>query len=737
MDFVPLKAELKNFYNNIHPVMFSENKAKAEQLLNEKTSINDSGFVQKGMQYEILAECYEPILFENTSFYFEMASVALYNSLDWTGNYTYNKNKSKYRNSHPELLKEKDYCTSFPLYQYIGEYGDEQYHFSFNPEPVLKGGFVSLYETAQKRLSKVTDQKEKDFFENMIKGLLAIKRIGERFCEKAKELSNKAESPVLKEHYIRIAKMAERTPWNKPSDFEEALNTFAFIQCVIPMLEGGIHSGMGRLDYLLYPFYENDIREGIITKEYGFKLVTEFLLIWDAHVNRDRQNQNDSLESAVYTLGGCDAEGKPVCNDLTLMFLTANREQDIIYPKIKCRFGFNSPQEYLEEIARDLKSGRSTLLLENDDKFIPALVNNGVEIEDARNYSMLGCWEPVIPNATNEHCAYLNLLKIFELSCYDDFNREDISVKINSLGNADSFDEVYKITVDNIRSVIFSRCKIASVARKNWVNADPHMLMSAAIPSCMKNAKDVTDGGAKYNLDEIIVAGFPNVVDSLLAIKELCFEKQICTVAELLNEVKNNWQNEDLHKKALSCKFFGDETKESNSLINRLSNDIADIGKDMPVAYGGKVTFGYMLFMEMYRYAAKMRATPDGRKNGDFFSRGLTPSILHHIPSVMSAINTLNSVDTDRIAANGVLNITVPFNNLSLENWVTFIRGCAVANTQALQLNCVSKEELEDALIHPEKHRNIVVRVCGYSAKFTLLPDYVQKDFLSRNFFDK
>lgn len=433
-------------------------------------------------------------------------------------------------------------------------------------------------------------------------------------------------------------------------------------------------------------------------------------------------------------MGGCDEEGKPVFNDLTKMFLKATKEYKLLFPKIKCRYSQNSPAEYLDLINEDILGGRTVLLYQNDDAYIPSLLRMGISLKDARNYCLLGCWEPVIPEATNEHCGYVNLLKILELSVYGDWEHEEI--KLQSIKNGIDFEEVYRIVLKNMDTVLSHKCQAAYQGRGIWKEVDPMLLVSSSYESCMQKKRDYTAGGMKYQIDELVCAGVVNVVDSLLVIKELCFDKKEYTLKELVDGVKQNWLGcEDMRRKALACSFWGDEKEESWSMLSRICQDIYEIADRQPALYDGRVTVGFMLYLEMQSWAKELRATPDGRRTGDYFERGLAPSRLHSVASITSVINCLRHIDSSQIAANSVLNMTLPMRKEHLTVLRDFMRVAAGSGLQALQLNCVSKEELLEARKNPEKFRDLVVRVCGYSAKFVSLSDEIQEEFLTRNFF--
>ncbi len=735
MEFKALRDELSSFYKNELGGLHAACAERCQNALDGNISDALPAIEQKAMQYGIIAENLTPVLYRNTDFFAEVCALGAIESPNTPGVWTYKKNLAAYRERNASVLKEKNTCGDDLLYMFCGEFGDEMYHFAFENEKILRMGFGGIYETVCARLTETNlTQEQAAWLSALQSGLLAVKRVAERFSEYAASMAKKC-SDGDKAHYERIASLAARIPWEAPETFFEAFETVAFIQSVIPALEGGGLYSVGRLDVLLYDFYRRDISSGRLTQADAYRYICEFLLLYDLRIPHDMPEQRDSLVNAVYTLGGCDEDGKPVFNELTELFLQADLEQDIIYPKIKCRFCASSPKAYLDRINKTLASGKSTLIYINDDALIPAFLRAGVNERDARGYSVLGCWEPVIPGCSNEHCAYMSLIKIFEHSVYGGLKKDELPFSVKPLAGLKSFDEVLSVTLDNIRAVMDSRARVAVTARRHWSKTDPHLLLSSTLDDCIGRGRDITDGGARYNFDEIICAGLPNVIDSLLVIKELCFEKKKYRLDELLDTVRNNWDDDTARSDALSCHFYGDESKESSSVAKLVTDSIAAHAQKLPSLWGGRVTVGYMLFMEMYWWAKGLRATPDGRRNGDYFSRGLTPSELHRISSVTAAINTCRFIDGAGIAANSVLNLTLPYTDAPPEVWEALVRQAAATGAGALQLNCATREELLDAKIHPERHKSLIVRVCGYSARFTSLPDHVQDEFLNRNIF--
>ena len=509
---------------------------------------------------------------------------------------------------------------------------------------------------------------------------------------------------------------------------------------VIGSLEGIGVNTFGRVDLELYPFYEADIKKGAITKEEAYSLICEFLLSSDCTYDHDMKMvgyADHELEN-TYVLGGCDKDGNTVFNDLTRMFLKAAYEERIIFPKIKCRFSKNSPKEYLDLLNYPVINGTSTIIYQNDDAVIPALVRNGRTLEEARDYITSGCWD-VDTNCNNcKDCgAYMNLLKVFECEIY---NREDIMEKVNMhfkpIDNAESFEEVYNITLSNIDTFIKERTRVMKEGAQIWSKVDVLPLYSAVMDDCIGNKKDYTDQGTKYKDDVYMMVGFPNIVDSLAAIKKLCFDDKKYSLQEMLKAVRNNWDGfEEMRVYAMHCTGWGDGEAESCKLAARLNSDLYAVLSGMQGTYGGRIHLGHMTYTEIRFWAEKTLATPDGRRNGEYFAQGLTPSRLKKIPSVTSVINSMASLDKTQLSGNNVINIILP-GTTSLNICEAFIRTCADTSVESLQLNCVSKSTLLDAQKNPEKYPDLIVRVCGFSAKFTSLSPEWQQEVITRNFYE-
>ena len=512
------------------------------------------------------------------------------------------------------------------------------------------------------------------------------------------------------------------------------------MRVAVGSLEGVGPNTFGRLDKDLYPFYISDIESGNLTKADAYKLICQFLITWDCHYDHDMKMigyADHELEN-TYTIGGCDDNGNPLCNDLTLMFLEATMEENIIFPKIKCRYSKNSPKEYLDQINLPIINGTSAVIIQNDDATIPALVRAGRPIEEAREYIIAGCWGMATSQEKFDHGSYLNLLKPFEYSIHNLYDKmKEVSIPdIEVLDGSQSFEEIYEKTLRNCERLLEAKLEVTRAGGQIFHKVDRFPIFSSTLDSCIENHKDFTMGGGKYNDDYQLVFGLPNIVDSLMAIKTLVYDEKKYTLEEFLGAVRANFEGyEDLRRAAIKCHGWGDGNEDSCSLASRFNNDLYKIFSTKTGTYGGKVHMGHLTYTEIRWWGEQTLATPDGRRNGEYFAQGLTPSRLKKIPNVGDVVNSLSSLDPSTLAANSVVNIILPV-KIPLDRCEGFLRALAGTAIQSLQLNCTSREELLDAQKHPEKYPYLIVRVTGFSAKFTSLSKEWQNEVISRNFYE-
>ncbi|MBQ9085959.1 MAG: hypothetical protein IJY47_02100 [Clostridia bacterium] len=746
--FENAKEELYNFYLHGDVERAKAFADKCFARMNERFEDGMTVTAQKLLQYDVIVQEFDPVIFRNTPYFYETgvltslsdgARSAKGHSFVQANGWVYERNQHLFIEQDEELYQKRKTHGRERLYLICGPYNDTEQHFNFNCRPFLEIGACGIYERAQTELSHAKNEEEKEFLDAVCHGMLSLRRMAEKFAKKAEYLLAAEADAACKRNLSLIANTAKRVPWEPPQTFYEALETLAFLRTAMGSLEGAGPNTFGRLDKDLISFYLADIKKGILTRERAYELICQFLLIWDCHYDHDMimEGYADHELENTYTVGGCDEDGEPLCNALTLMFLRATREEKIIFPKIKCRFSKNSPKEYLDEIDCAIVKGTSTVLLQNDDATIPALLRAGRPIKEARDYYISGCWGIATNQEKYDHGSYLNLLKPFEFSLHNLKDKmELVGITFECFDGCRNFDELYQKVLRNCELLLDAKLDVQTRGGRIFHKVDRFPIFSSTLEGCLEAHTDFTMDGAKYRDDYQLLFGLPNIVDSLMAIKTLVYDRKSYSLSEYLRAVRANWEGyEEMRLEAVRCHGWGNGHEASCALAAKFNDDLYKIFASKTGMHGGKVHMGHLTYTEIRWWGEKTLATPDGRKSGEYFAQGLTPSRLKRIPCVNDVINSMATLDPSTMAANSVINIILP-SNIPLDRCEGFLRAIADTAVQSLQLNCTTKEELLDAQRHPKKYPDLIVRVTGFSAKFTSLSKEWQSEVITRNFYD-
>ncbi len=528
-------------------------------------------------------------------------------------------------------------------------------------------------------------------------------------------------------------------PWEAPKTFYEGMATLAFMRKAIGSIEGYGFNSVGRPDLMIGPMLENDHENGA-SRDEMYDLMCRFMLIRDCHVDHDKVMSGYSeyeYENAI-NIGGVDSEGNEVFNDVTRMFIDSALELDLIYPKLMCRIGSKSSDEYLKLISKPLLKSKNIFLFENDDTMIPAQMSAGYSLEQARNYVVSGCWDASVSDYNKVSTGeYLNLLRALEWSVH--MPKEKLAANhlvFQPITDAKSFEDVYDIFLSNAAQIIRLKARINAKGGHIWKEVSPLCVTSALMINPLKNLRDISNGGTGYAREQMNFAGFPDVIDSLMTIKKLCFDEKYCTLDELVEQCKNDWPDEWLRHMAESCLVFGDGSDESNSLAGRLNDNLYRLTRDLPTLFGGEYKIGYFMYTEVIWWGKQIAATPNGRHAGYYISHGVTPTRLNEIKSVTDVLRSIDAMGLEKCAANSIANVMLPAAKVDEDRMVGFIRAFALNGIEAIQINCVSRDDLLAAQKDPEHYRHIIVHVTGFSCPFVMLSKQWQEEVLSRNYYE-
>lgn len=739
-DLEKLRSELSDFY--LHELADSVDALRADvyDKLDEYDRKNPglNAYKLKAAQYKTIAESFTPHLFDHMPFYFETGAVAAFGDGAYGRGGRHANGWLIERNSHivSDRFPEEYtlFCRAISDKLYLtGPFSDIE-HTPIPMTKIFSVGLSGIYAEAKEALGRCTTDEERDFVEASIAGLEALKLIGEKFAAEARRRLETETDPENIRCFTLIADTAARIPWEAPRNFYEGIETLAFMRKAMSSLEGYGFNSVGRPDLLVGKLIGDESYDEM------YDLMCRFMLIWDCHVDHEKimSGYADYEYENSITIGGIDEDGNEVFNDVTKMFVESALELELIYPKLMCRFGSRSSEEYLKLIAKPLLESKNIFLFENDDTIIPALMSVGYSEKQARNYVVSGCWDVVIGDYNKPLCGeYTNLLRALEWTVHLPVEKlKADGLDFRPISGAKSFEEVYEIFLSNAKQIIDLKADYEAIGGSAWKDIAPLCLTSALMIDPLKKFRDISNGGTGYPREQMNFAGFPDVVDSLLAIKRLCFDEKLCTLDEMIEQCKNDWSDEGLRHIAANSPAFGDGSDESNEFAARLNSDLYRLTRGLPTLFGGEYAIGYYMYTEVIWWGKVIAATPNGRHAGYYISHGITPTRLHEVKSVTDVLRSIKVMDLSKCAANSIANVILPSARIDEKQLCGFIRACALSGVEAIQINVVSRDELLAAQKEPEKYKHIIVRVTGFSCPFVMLSKQWQEEVLSRNYYD-
>jgi len=560
----------------------------------------------------------------------------------------------------------------------------------------LSPNYYDLIATGLLEKRETADEYGKRAIDNII-------MLSDKYLEKAKELGRDDLVEVL-----------SRVPRYSARNFREALQFFRIIHYSL-WLEGNYHNTVGRFDKYVYPYLKADLEKGVYTKETALDLLEDFFLSF----NKDSDlyigvQQGDNGQSMM--LGGMDENGNEVFNELSELCLKASYNNKLIDPKINLRVSKNTPKERYTLASHLTKAGLGFPQYSNDDVVLPALEKLGYEHNDAVNYTVAACWEFIIPNVGGD---VANIAAMSYPKAVDTAFR-------NHLKDADTFEEFYGFVKDEIKSACDDIC---NNIKDLWFVPSPFMNV------CMDC--DIYNEG-KYNNFGIHGTGIATAADSLAAIKKYVFEEKSISKEDYLKAVEEDFANapELLHKLRFETPKVGNNDDFVDQIAVSLLDTFADSLEGKTNCRGGKFRAGTGSAMYYLWHANEIGASPDGRRKGEPFGTNFSVSLFADIKSPISVVASMSKPHFERAINGGPL--TLEFHQSlftdedSVEKVGMVVKTFIDRGGHQLQLNTVNRETMLDAQIHPENHKQLVVRIWGWSAYFVELDKEYQDHVIAR-----
>lgn len=518
---------------------------------------------------------------------------------------------------------------------------------------------------------------------------------------------------------LETAKVLQSIQKNGATSFREALQLLRILHFSI-WEASNYHNTLGRFDQYMYPYYIKDINEGVLTKEEAFDLLEEFFLM----CNKDSDlypgmQQGDNGQSIV--LGGRDIQGKYLFNELSEMCLKASFELELIDPKINIRVDKNTPNEIFELGSQLTKKGLGFPQYSNDDVIIPGLQRKGYATEDAYNYVVAACWEFIIPKYAMD---IPNIDAVSLIGC--------VKSCLKNLNQCPDYPTFYKLVEKEMQRCVDSICE-----KHRNLYIIPSPMISLLMDGTIERATDISSG-AKYNNYGLHGTGIATAADSLAAIKKYYFEDKSIDYDTYLNAVTNNFKGEEAVRDMLrkDSPKMGQDDDYVDSICTELLDSFDTALKDKVNERGGIYRPGTGTAMYYIFHANSLGATPDGRTAEEMIPANFSPSLFIDQKGPVSVIKSFTKPHLTNIINGGPLTLefdqSIFRNEESVKKLGALVKTYIILGGHQLQLNTVSKEKLLDAKKHPEKNKNLIVRVWGWSGYFVELDECYQDHVINR-----
>lgn len=635
-------------------------------------------------------------------------------------------------------------------------------HLAVNYERILKDGLRG-YEKRVKEYKAsldLTDPESIDkycFYNAVLIVLEAVRNFANRYSVLAKDLAEKELNQERKIELLEISRICSKVPYEPAETFREAVQSVWFIQLILQIESNGHSLSYGRFDQYMYPYYNRDIKNGTIKESEALELLT-CLWIKTLTINKVRSQAHtlSSAGSPMYqnvTIAGQTIDKKDAVNDLSFLVLKSVAQTRLTQPNLTVRYHKNINKHFLDECVEVMRLGFGMPALNNDEIIIPSFMDWQVKEEDAYNYSAIGCVETAVPGKWGYRCtgmSYINFPRM--LLCTMNNGVDLTSNKRFTKGygyftEMESYEELLKAWDKTVREITRYSVIVENAIDKASERDVPDVLCSALTDDCIARGKTIKEGGAVYDFISGLQVGIANMADCLAAIKKLVYEEKKITKQELWDAILDDFsspENKKIQEMLIreAPKYGNDDDYVDQLIVEAYDSYIDEIEKYPNTRYnrgpiGGIRYAGTSSISANVGQGMSTMATPDGRNAFEPLAEGCSPAHNSDKNGPTAVFKSVSKLRTNKITGGVLLNqkmtpqmLSTEENRQKLELLIqTFFNRL---HGYHVQYNIVSKETLIDAQKHPEKHKDLIVRVAGYSAFFNVLSKKTQDDIIGR-----
>jgi formate C-acetyltransferase len=618
-------------------------------------------------------------------------------------------------------------------------------HMLINHERVLERGLRAIAEEARAKRQATDNEERRAFYQAVDIAARAVVAWANLYADEAERLAGAPEAN--REGLLAIAAACRRVPALPARTFREALQSIIFVHYATQIEQFESAISLGRVDQYLYPWYLVDIEAGRLSRDGAVELLCCFDL---------KLSQSIPLFDSVVTLafagltnfantvvGGMNSQGEDVTNELSYLMLEAMEQTRSPQPNFGVRLHRGSPRPFRDAVMRAAAGGIGNLQLFNDEAIIAALTRRGIPPEEARDYGIIGCVEPAVPNKsfTSSDAALFNLPLCLELALNDGRGRVLGEQLGPATGDPCSFSRIedvidaYRMQVEYLVGQMVEG--LEGLARAH-AERRPVPLASSLTDDCLERGLDLTAGGARYNFTGVQGVGTATVGDSLAAIDRLVFREKRLPLGELLDALDSDFAGRESLRQALLNKApkYGNDDDDADRFARIAAEVYCRAVEKHPNFRGGWYSPGMYSVTTHIAFGMMVGATPDGRRARQPLSQGISPANGRDACGPTAALKSAAKLDHTLVSNGLALNQMLSLGAAAKEHAKEVLGGLVGAyfelGGQHLQWNIVDRATLIAAQQDPETYRGLIVRVSGYSALFTDLNRTVQDELIAR-----
>jgi len=575
----------------------------------------------------------------------------------------------------------------------------------------------------------------------------AIIRFAERHAEKALEMAEHETNPSRREELKKIAGVCSHVPARAPRDFWEALQAYWFVHlAVITELNTWDSFCPGHLDQHLFPFYKSGLKDGTLTRDKAKELLE---CLWVKFNNQPAPPKVGvtAQESATYTdfaninIGGLRPDGSDGVNELSYLILDVIDEMRLIQPSSNIQLSKKSPDRFLKRGCEIIRKGWGQPSIFNTDLIVEELIRQGKAVEDARSGGISGCVETgCFGKEAYILTGYLNLPKILEVTLnngIDPRTGKKIGAATSDSTSFRSFDELFDAFNKQLRHFVDIKVRGSNIIERIFAEQMPAPFLSTLIDDCIKKGRDYNDGGPRYNTTYIVPVGIGTLTDSLAAIKRHVFDEKNLSMGQLLETLKTNFEGHELIRQMLWNKTpkYGNDDDYADELLTAAFNSLYGVISGRKNTKGGFYAVNYLSTTCHVYFGSVVGATPDGRRAYEPVSEGVSPvqgADTRGPTAVIKSVAKMDQVRAGGTLLNQKFSPSILEGELGIDNLAHLVRSYFKLDGHHIQMNVVTAETLREAQANPEKYRDLIVRVAGYSDYFCDLGKTLQDEIIAR-----